>query len=146
MITEDSLFCFAVLHDHFTTHEGLKVLEKGQSVGARLMNWLCALRENKSGTIWRFNISLTKSRRNTSTSEMLVFLSEVSSDRTTLFTGERLYLSSTHAVEQQYTRELVTAILCLKVAKHATCRNHKFEDSMDELVIHWKPCYLPLSL
>ena len=61
-------------------------------MGARADEWVIASRENTSSIIWGFNMPLTNSRRNTSTPEVLVFLSEVSSNGTTLFTGEHLYL------------------------------------------------------
>ena len=48
-----------------------------------------------SGITWGFIMPLTNSKRNTSTPEVLVFLPEVSSNGTTLFTEEQLYCDST---------------------------------------------------
>jgi hypothetical protein len=66
-----------------------------------LLNWVSALRENTSGITWRFNMPLTNSKRNTSTPEVLVFLPEVSSNGTTLFTEEQLYCDSTTSVDAE---------------------------------------------
>jgi len=50
------------------------------------------LRENNSYMVWRLNMPITNSRRNTNTSGVLVFLAKASSNGTTLFTREQLYL------------------------------------------------------
>jgi hypothetical protein len=54
------------------------------------------LRENNTSMIWRLNMPITGSRRNTSIPEVLVFLPEAASNGKTLFTGEELFGTPTN--------------------------------------------------
>jgi len=56
-------------------------------------SWKDLLRKNNSCMIWRWTMPITDSRSNTSTTEVLVLLPKASSNGTTLFTGEQLYLT-----------------------------------------------------